>query len=77
MAACEQNGVQKLICITIGRTIISIRSIILIRLQGKPVNITLVQIYAPTLDAEDDEMDEFYNMLQKVTDSNSNSDVRS
>ena len=50
--------------------------IISIRQQGKPVNITLVQIYAPILDAEDDEIDEFYNMLQKVTDSISNSDVK-
>ena len=50
--------------------------IITITLHGKPVNITLVQIYAPTLDAEDDEIDEFYNILQQVTDSISNSDVK-
>ena len=50
--------------------------IISLRLQGNPVNITLVKIYAPTLDAEDDEIDEFYNMLKKVTDSISNSDVK-
>ena len=35
-----------------------------------------MQIYAPTLDAEDDEIDEFYNMLQKVTDSIYNSDIK-
>ena len=35
-----------------------------------------MQIYAPTLDAEDDEIDEFYNMLQNVTDNISNSDVK-
>ena len=76
----RKNGVaficNKKICKSVlGYNPISDR-IISIRPQGKPVTITLVQIYAPTLDTEDDEIDEFYNMLQKVTDSISNSDVK-
>ena len=76
----RKNGVaflcNKKICKSVlGYNPISDR-IISIGLQGKPVNITIVQIYTPKLDAEDDEIDEFYNMLQKVTDSISNSDVK-
>ena len=76
----RKNGVaficKKKICISVlGCNPISDR-IISTRLQGKQVNITLVQIYAPILDAEDNEIDEFYNMLQKVTDSITNSDVK-
>ena len=40
--------------------------ILLIRIQGKPVNITAIQVYAPTSDAEDEEIDEFYTTLQEV-----------
>ena len=34
------------------------------RLQAKPINITIIQVYALTSFATDDVMDEFYNQLQ-------------
>ena len=32
-----------------------------VRLQGKPFNITVIQIYAPTINAEEAEVEWFYN----------------
>ena len=34
--------------------------------QGKPLNITVVQVYAPTTDAEEAEVDQFYEDLQDL-----------
>ena len=33
---------------------------------GKPFNITVIQVYAPTTDAEEDEADQFYEDLQHI-----------
>ena len=33
---------------------------ILVLFQGKPFNITVIQVYAPTTDAEEAEVDQFY-----------------
>ena len=37
---------------------------ILVRFQGKPFNITVIQIYAPTSNAEEAEVQWFYEDLQ-------------
>jgi len=37
--------------------------IIYIRFQGKPFNITVIQIYAQTTDANEAEVDQFYEDL--------------
>ena len=37
-----------------------------IRLQGKPVNITVIQAYAPTSNAEETEVEWFYEDLQDL-----------
>ena len=37
---------------------------ILFRLQGKPFNITVIQVYAPTSNAEEAEVEQFYEDLQ-------------
>ena len=39
-----------------------------IRLQCKPVNMTVLQVYAPTYTAEEEEMGEFYDKVQHVVD---------
>ena len=31
-----------------------------VRFQGKPFNITVIQVYAPTTDAKEAEVDQFY-----------------
>jgi hypothetical protein len=43
--------------------------IISIRLQAQPINISLIQVYAPTSSAPDDVLDCFYNQLQDTLDS--------
>ena len=37
-----------------------------VRLQGKPFNITVIQIYAPTSNAEEAEVEWFYEDLQDL-----------
>ena len=37
-----------------------------VRLQGKPVNITVIQVYAPTTNAEKAEVEWFYEDLQDL-----------
>ena len=39
---------------------------ILVHFQGKPFNITVIQVYAPTCNAEDAEVEWFYEDLQKL-----------
>ena len=37
-----------------------------VRLQGKPFNITVIQVYAPTSNAEEAEVELFYEDLQEL-----------
>ena len=37
---------------------------ICVRFQGKPFNITLIQVYAPISNAEETEFEQFYEDLQ-------------
>ena len=39
---------------------------ILVSFQGKPFNITIIQVYAPTTDAEEVEREQFYEDLQHL-----------
>ena len=36
--------------------------------EGSPFNITIVQVFAPTSDYDDKEIEEFYDQLQNVVD---------
>ena len=42
--------------------------LIIIRLRAVPFNITIVQVYAPALDYNDNEIEEFYDQVQNVSD---------
>ena len=35
--------------------------------QGKPLNITVIQVYAPTSNAEEAEVEQFYEDLKELT----------
>ena len=37
-----------------------------VHFQGKPFSITAIQVYVPTTDAEEDEVDQFYEYLQDL-----------
>ena len=46
-----------------------------VRLQGKPFNITVIQVYAPTRNAEEAEAEWFYEDLQDLLELTSKTDV--
>ena len=39
---------------------------ILVHFQGKPFNITVIQVYAPTTDAKEAEVDQFFEDLEDL-----------
>ena len=41
-------------------------TMILVGFQGKPFNITVIQVYAPTSNAEEAEVEEFYEDVQDL-----------
>ena len=46
-----------------------------VRLQGKPFNITVIQVYAPTSNAEEAEVEHFYEDLQDLLELTPKKDV--
>ena len=49
--------------------------IISVHLQGKPFNITVIQVYAPTSNAEETEFERFYEDLQDLLELTPKKDV--
>jgi len=48
-----------------------------VHFQGKPFNITAIQVYAPTSNAEEAEVEQFYEDLQGTeTETSEKTDVR-
>ena len=54
---------------------ISKMTVISIHFQGKPFNITIIQVYAPTTDAEEAEVEWFYEDLQDLLELTPKKDV--
>ena len=46
-----------------------------VRLHGKPFNITVIQVYAPTSNAEEAEVERFYEDLQDLVELTPKKDV--
>ena len=46
-----------------------------LRFQGKPFNITVIQVYAPTSNAEEAEVQRFYEDLQNLLELTPKTDV--
>ena len=46
-----------------------------VHLQGKPFNITIIQVYAPTSNAEEAEVEPFYEDLQDLVELTPKKDV--
>ena len=51
------------------------RQMISVRLQGKPFNITVIQVYAPTSNNEEAEVERFYEDLQDLLELTPQKDV--
>ena len=49
--------------------------IIFVRFQGKPFNITFIQVYAPTSNTEEGEVERFYEDLQDLLELTPKKDV--
>ena len=60
--------------IVIGCRPISSR-LLTVRLRANPFNITIIQIYAPTSNYDDSEVDEFYRELQSLVDQTPKHDI--
>ena len=45
-----------------------------IRIQCKPINITVVQVYAPTSSSEEEDIEDMYDTVQSVIDQTPNGD---
>ena len=48
---------------------------ILVHFQGKLCNLTVIQVYAPNTDAEEGEVDQFYEDLQDLLELTPKKDV--
>ena len=46
-----------------------------VRFQGKPVNLTVIQVYAPTSNTEEAEVEKFYEDLQDLLELTPKKDV--
>ena len=46
-----------------------------VRFQGKPFNVTVIQVYAPTSNAEETEVQRFYEDLQDLLELTPKKDV--
>ena len=49
---------------------------ILVHFQGKPFNITVIQVYTPTSNAEEAEVEWFYEDIQDLLELTPKKDVR-
>ena len=54
---------------------LKIDRMISVRFQGKPFNITVIQVYAPTSNTEEAEVEQFYEDLQDLLELTHKKDV--
>ena len=75
----HERGVGFLVHKDIVNTVMEWRPVpsrlITIRLRVVHFNITVVQVYAPTSDYDDNEIEEFYDQLQNVIDQTQKKDI--
>ena len=64
-------------CIKVNWTWCSLKNdrMISVCFQGKPFSITVIQVYAPTTNAEEAEVEKFYETLQDLLELTSKKDV--
>ena len=66
----RRNGVAIMVNKTVRNAVLGCNlkndRMISVRFQGKPLNITVIQVYAPTSNAEEAEVEQFYEDLQDL-----------
>ena len=81
---CSQESLRRNgVAITVNKTVrnavlgcnLKNDRMISVRLQGKPFNITAIQVYAPTSNAEETEVERFYEDLQDLLELTPKNDV--
>ena len=75
----EKNGVALIVNKRVQNTILGFNlkndRMISVHFQGKPFNITVIQVYAPTSSAEEPEVEWFYEDLQDLLELTPKKDV--
>ena len=68
--SCRRNGVAIMVKKRVQNVVLRCNlkndRMISVRFQGKPFNITVIQVYAPTSNAEEAEVERFYEDLQDL-----------
>ena len=62
----RRNGVALIVNKGVKNAVSDNDRMISVGFQGKPFNITVIQVYAPTTSAEEAEVDQFYDDLQDL-----------
>ena len=74
-----RNGVALIVNKRVRNTVLGCNlkndKMILVHFQGKPFNITVIQVCAPTTDAEEADIDRFYEDLQDLLELTPNKGV--
>ena len=63
----RRNGVNKRVRNAVLGCNLKNDRMIFVHFQGKPFNITVIQVYAPTSNTEETEVEQFYEDLQELT----------
>ena len=75
----RRNGVAIMVNKTVQNAVLGCNlkndKMISVRFQGKPSNITVIQVYAPTSKVEEAEVERFYEDLQDLLELTSKKDV--
>ena len=75
----REQGVAFVACPEVARCVLGYNPIspriITIRIQGSPMNLTVIQAYAPTSSSTEEEINTFYELLQQTIDNISKRDI--
>ena len=75
----RRNGVAIMVNKTVQKAVLGCNlkndRMISVHFQGKPINITVIQVYAPTSNAEEAEVERFYEDLQDLLELTTQKDV--
>ena len=75
----RRNGVALIVNKRVGKAVLGYNlkndRMMSIRIQGRPFNITIIQVYAPTSIAEETEIEQFYEDLQHLLELTPKKDV--